>query len=118
MDEVPPDKHVVPYDLRPEVRYRSRVSQGRDGARQVVLSFLREALDLVEDSRVEDVGPRVDQVRDDLGGFLRDRDQLFGADRDDPAALGPLALRDEPRRFPGGGEEGRFGTARGHVAAL
>src|SRR3989475_783782 len=69
------------------------------------LASPREPFDLVEDPGVEDVGPGVDEVRDDLGRLLRDRHELFAADRDDAITLGSFALGDEHRGFRRRGEE-------------
>ena len=101
-EQIPRVQRVDPCPFRGNRRHGPPLRQGRHGARQVVLAILREALDFVEDSSVEGVRPRVDQVRDDLGRFLRDRDERFAIDRDDAVALGSLALRDEDRRSRGG----------------
>src|SRR6267143_6053922 len=59
--------------------------------------FARQAFDFLEHPFVEDVCPGVDEVRDDLGRFLRDRNEVLPLDRDDAVAAGPLALcNDDP----------------------
>src|SRR5207244_174417 len=81
-------------------------------------AVLREKLYHIVHTSVYDCRPLVDQVRDDLGRFLLDRDQFFASDGHDPVALGALALRDEHGRLRGGGEEVLDETGVDHVAAI
>src|SRR2546426_750716 len=104
-EQVPGVQRVDPRAFRGNRRDRGALREHRDGAREIVLAFLREPFDLVEDPGVEDVGPGVDEVRDDLGRLLRDRHEHFAAGRDDAITLRPFALRDEHRGFRRRGEE-------------
>ncbi|TLZ88535.1 MAG: hypothetical protein E6K00_03225 [Methanobacteriota archaeon] len=94
------------------------MGEGGDGARQVMLPDLREAVDLLEDPLVEGVRPRVGQVRDDLGRLLRDPDQVLPFDRDDSVAPRPFALCDQDRRLPVASEQVLDETAVDHVAPV